>query len=329
MERVQQFLIAFVIVLALIAVFFWLWRWFTGTRLGSATTRGRQPRLAVIDAAVIDGRRRLVLIRRDNVEHLLMIGGPSDVVIEQNIVRAVPVAAAREAPAATRAVEPPRLPEIAPPPRVEAPSAWPLQPEPVPRPELEPALRQPRSPRIPESEGPPMSRPVRPVEPELRSTRLNEPEIPRQAEPMPRAVASGEAMAPRQGPPERPPFRASPAKAPAEPPRTAEPRPLSASAEDNLADMAQRLEAALRRPRPAGEERVEVRPDVAPPPLRDAPRMEPPREAPRIEPQRAPDLARAVPGEPKPDARPASPKSVLDSLEQEMASLLGRPAAKD
>jgi hypothetical protein len=319
MERVQQFLIAFVIVLALIAVFFWLWRWFSGTRLGSATTRGRQPRLAVIDAAVIDGRRRLVLIRRDNVEHLLMIGGPSDVVIEQNIVRAVPVAAAREAPAASRAVEPTRLPEIAPPPRVEAPSAWPLQPEPVSRPELEPILRQPRSPRLSEPEGPPASRPVRPVEPELRPTRMAEPE------PMPRAVASGEPIVPRQGPPERPPFRAPPPKAPAEPPRAAEPRPLSVSAEDNLADMAQRLEAALRRPRAAAEERVEVRPDVAPPPLREPPRAEPP----RVEPSRTPDLARAVPGEPKIDARPASPKSVLDSLEQEMASLLGRPAAKD
>ena len=58
--------------------------------LGAATARGRQPRLAVIDAAAVDGRRRLVLIRRDNVEHLVMIGGPTDVVIEPNIVRAVP-----------------------------------------------------------------------------------------------------------------------------------------------------------------------------------------------------------------------------------------------
>ncbi|MFX4827856.1 hypothetical protein ABTB65_19095, partial [Acinetobacter baumannii] len=46
------------------------------------------PRLAVIDAAAVDGRRRLVLVRRDNIEHLLMIGGPSDVVVETNIVRA-------------------------------------------------------------------------------------------------------------------------------------------------------------------------------------------------------------------------------------------------
>ena len=47
------------------------------------------PRLAVIDAATVDGRRRLVLIRRDNIEHLLMIGGPTDLVVEPNIVRAV------------------------------------------------------------------------------------------------------------------------------------------------------------------------------------------------------------------------------------------------
>jgi hypothetical protein len=44
--------------------------------------------LAVVDAAKMDGRRHLILIRRDNVEHLLMIGGPTDVVVEPNIVRA-------------------------------------------------------------------------------------------------------------------------------------------------------------------------------------------------------------------------------------------------
>ena len=42
----------------------------------------------MIDAAAVDGRRRLVLVRRDNIEHLLMIGGPTDIVVEPNIVRA-------------------------------------------------------------------------------------------------------------------------------------------------------------------------------------------------------------------------------------------------
>src|SRR5262249_61867671 len=79
---------------------------------------------AVIDAAPVDSRRRLVLIRRDNVEHLLLIGGPSDVVVEPNIVRA----------ASARDTQPPRAATPAEPGRGAAAPAdntlWPLQPEP-------------------------------------------------------------------------------------------------------------------------------------------------------------------------------------------------------
>lgn len=42
-------------------------------------------RLAVVDQANVDGRRKLLLIRRDGVEHLVMTGGPVDVVIETGI----------------------------------------------------------------------------------------------------------------------------------------------------------------------------------------------------------------------------------------------------
>jgi len=81
-----NFVIAFVVVLLLIGAATWLVRRFGVTRL-DAGARTRQPRLAVIDAAAVDGRRKLVIIRRDNIEHLLMIGGPTDVVVETNIVR--------------------------------------------------------------------------------------------------------------------------------------------------------------------------------------------------------------------------------------------------
>ena len=47
-------------------------------------------------AAAIDTRRRLVLLRRDDVEHLVMIGGPTDIVIESRIVTA-PAESARPA----------------------------------------------------------------------------------------------------------------------------------------------------------------------------------------------------------------------------------------
>lgn len=51
-------------------------------------------RLDVVEQSSLDGRRRLVLIRRDDVEHLIMTGGPVDVVIETNI--APPVQRASE-----------------------------------------------------------------------------------------------------------------------------------------------------------------------------------------------------------------------------------------
>nr|WP_210340345.1 hypothetical protein [Microvirga splendida] len=49
--------------------------------------RSRQPRLGIVDVYDLDRQRQLLLLRRDNVEHLLLIGGPNDVVIETNIVR--------------------------------------------------------------------------------------------------------------------------------------------------------------------------------------------------------------------------------------------------
>ena len=49
--------------------------------------RTRPVRLAIIDAFDLDRQRQLVIVRRDNVEHLLMIGGPNDLVIESQIIR--------------------------------------------------------------------------------------------------------------------------------------------------------------------------------------------------------------------------------------------------
>ena len=123
MPLAVRFFVAFLVVLALIGAIAWAVRRFGSGRLGTST-RGRQPRLAVIDYASVDGRRRLILVRRDNVEHLLMIGGPSDIVVEPNIVRAVPAArdmgrTAASIEAITRAIP---LPD-------SGGGSWPLQPE--------------------------------------------------------------------------------------------------------------------------------------------------------------------------------------------------------
>ena len=49
---------------------------------------GRPQRLAITDAFTLDrDGRKLVIVRRDNIEHLLLIGGPNDLLVESNIVR--------------------------------------------------------------------------------------------------------------------------------------------------------------------------------------------------------------------------------------------------
>lgn len=59
-----------------------------------------EPRLAVMEHARVDRQRTLVLIRRDDVEHLIMTGGPVDVVIETGI--AAPQEAVAESREAAR-----------------------------------------------------------------------------------------------------------------------------------------------------------------------------------------------------------------------------------
>jgi hypothetical protein len=303
-----RFFIAFLVVLALIGITAWLVRRFGSSRLSSAA-RGRQPRLAVIDAAAVDGRRRLVLIRRDNIEHLLMIGGPTDVVVEANIVRAV---GAREV-----AREPARAAVAAEPAARQTPTAessWPLQPvsEPTsaPRPYRSSATEEPWL--APE----PTARP-RPADSltglaaEL-SARLTPPEA--------AAPAARSEPAPR------------PSVAPVVPPP---PEPaVSPQTDHNLAEMAQQLEAALRRP-VLPESRPPVTDPLAAPAAgapASAPREFKSRVEPKFEPKHEPKIETKVepPVEPKaaPKPEPAATKKAYDDLEEEMASLLGRPSGK-
>lgn len=101
-----RFLIAFVLVLILIAISAWVVRRIADRRVGGGRpSRGRQQRLAVMDWAVVDARRRLVLIRRDHVEHLMMIGGPTDVVVESNIVRPGSAVAQGSSPTAAQSAD--------------------------------------------------------------------------------------------------------------------------------------------------------------------------------------------------------------------------------
>jgi len=88
-----RFLLALVFVIGLIGVAAALAR-----RLGlgfpaAAMKKSANRRLSVVEAAPLDGRRRMVLIRRDDTEHLIVLGPNSEVVVESGIkVTAAPAA---------------------------------------------------------------------------------------------------------------------------------------------------------------------------------------------------------------------------------------------
>ncbi len=92
MGDILFYIAAFAFVIALIVLGAWLWRSMLdrGVALpGNTLFRGaREKRIGAIESASIDARRKLVLIRRDGVEHLIMTGGPVDIVIETGIEHA-------------------------------------------------------------------------------------------------------------------------------------------------------------------------------------------------------------------------------------------------
>lgn len=93
--------IALAIVIILIVLAVWLVK-----VVGDATRgvgRGRNRRLLIIDSIAIDNKRQAVIIRRDEVEHLIVIGGANDLLIEAGF----------QAPAMT-AQRPRRVPPIEP-----------------------------------------------------------------------------------------------------------------------------------------------------------------------------------------------------------------------
>lgn len=79
-----RFVIALAFVLALIAILSWaVRRYGIGGRV--AVSRGKNRRLKIVEILAIDSRRRVVLLRRDETEHLVLLGSGSDLVIENDI----------------------------------------------------------------------------------------------------------------------------------------------------------------------------------------------------------------------------------------------------
>lgn len=306
--------------------------------------RSRQPRLGLVDAFDLDRQRQLIIVRRDNVEHLLMVGGPNDVLIEAQIVRAeavrelarardkepdvrpaLPVGVGTEPPMVASA-PPNALPSRPAPPVVEPPAVAPpltadvrapnapaptvpvptvLQPE-APEPTLDaapspsPDLQSAALPSTPPAKETPSRAPLFPLPPRRPLPPLGKPPVPRgdidqPADSAPQQIGSLDMPAPMPRPgqlPPRPPSFLRP------PPIRSAPRPVGSTPE--RAPVVENLP-------PVGEQTV---PAVAPPPP-------PPVVHPALNEANIP-----------PVATPVDKEDLFDTIEEEMAKLLGRSSDK-
>jgi Flagellar biosynthesis protein, FliO len=83
MELLQQYMTIIYIVAALLVAALLL---FVLMRVLGGSVRGRKgSRLGISEYYEIDKTRRLVIVRRDESEHLVLIGGNQDLVIETDI----------------------------------------------------------------------------------------------------------------------------------------------------------------------------------------------------------------------------------------------------
>lgn len=79
-----KFLMALVFVLALIGLLAWGARRL-GLLRGTVRAKGGSRRLDVVEIVPIDSKRRLALVRRDNTEHLILLGTTGDLIVETGI----------------------------------------------------------------------------------------------------------------------------------------------------------------------------------------------------------------------------------------------------
>jgi len=370
--------IAALIVLAI------LYRLTFARRLRVPGGRTRQPRLGLVDAFSLDGQRQLVLIRRDNVEHLVMIGGPNDVLVESQINRGA--AAARENSQTSPLLVPATPARRAEPAAVAAPALAEAPPKAVAKTPASAAAPAAAPPPAPAPASPPPAQAAKPLAPAKASAPTPKPAPVETAPASPKAAqAAGPARpAPASSPPPRPerptPPRPSmpppiiPAGAPANralAARPTEPAPAKGAGNSPVPSPvglapAPRLEksepavtaakaeqaAAPAKTEPAAAAKTEPRAtptgtnvppanlvSAAQPALRVPHSAPAPDEAPKfVAPVRAPadngtqksaevrppaDKANAPPND-KPAPKVDDPFADIDSLEAEMARLLGR-----
>lgn len=354
--------LSLLLLIVVVALAVWLVRTLRPTlnMSGGSGRGGRPQRLAITDAFSLDrDGRKLVIVRRDNVEHLLLIGGPNDVLVESSIVRGERSARDRagrnapdsdlhaaetssgEAPAAA-----PQATIVAPPPAPATPVAPPVfrpAPPPVAKPapqaaprlddEFERALSAMQNVQRQQAATPPAPPPraTQPAPPPFTPPPFTPPPAPMQAPPAAAAPVSAPPVPPSPVLPPLPPLPDEPAAA--APP----PAPAAPARTQPMSEMARRLNEVLQKPL-SGTLRPPFNKPIPPVPgtMNSAPRPPaPPVEAeivppppPPPPPPRPPVVEQAPPPASAPAPATGKPGSdhEMDLLEEEMARLLGRPS---
>ncbi|MBO9654197.1 flagellar biosynthetic protein FliO [Agrobacterium sp. SOY23] len=254
------------VALLVLAIALWLLRRRNGSAPFIRGGRNRQPRLQVLDATAVDARRRLVLVRRDNVEHLVMIGGPTDIVIESGI-GAIPI---------VRDVQEPELKAL---PRQESEQK-----------RAEPPIPQERRAALPQQQAPvPAAAPVSVAEEPVKQPQRPEPPAPA---PRPAPVSATVTPPPRPSAPPQPTAAPVTAREPVPPARpaapereTARPAPppipvaVAAPAAAILPAAAATLDMAAERPEQKRSEPAASAPAPVAPPIIPAQTVQVPQQA--------------------------------------------------
>lgn len=346
--------LSLVLLVIVAALAFWLVRTLRPSlnMNGNGGRGGRPQRLAVTDAFPLDrDGRKLVIVRRDNTEHLLLIGGPNDLLVESNITRhdrsarglgrnvgdaegedaftapAAPVQAPLSMPAAPQPVSAPsRSDEFD---RALAGQRPLVPPEPVMRPPqtpvVAPAVVVPAAVALPVATPPVSAPPVAPVAPESQPQEAS-------ARAMPPAppVLTLESLLPDPVPV----APSAPAPEPAAPVESSAPAPTPPPRAPAMSEMARRLNEALQKPM-SGTLRPPFNRSIPPAPptagVSATPTPTPPMTPVAPVPPPAPPIATPVAAPPAPEPAVAAldteavAKADMDLLEEEMARLLGRP----
>ncbi|MFG1479390.1 flagellar biosynthetic protein FliO [Xanthobacter sp. V4C-4] len=328
--------ISVIVIAALLGVTVLVMRRLGGGFPGRAAGRGRQgPRLSIVDALAIDPRRRLVLVRRDDVEHLLLTGGANDVLVEQNITGGyVAAGGVRPALPLEREAQQPAVQAPVQAPAARAPLAGPAAKPPLSAPQrpegaaLPPAAPQPEAvaasvaaaalaapagePRVPLRGGADPRPPLPPEALERAAARLRETGLRREQEAAERlALAPGAAEPAPLPPAERPPQRATP-------------RELPRDTRPGLAEPAPAAQEPVASPDAAAEKPPAQRPAVPTVSASRAGKDLPGKDAP------AADVPATRASEPRPDAGsqgleedgPASPDDTEDAGQKRLEAIL-------